>query len=110
MNQSTKAALLSGLIFPGVGQIVTGKKTRGGFFVGFTVVILYLLISEVITKAYPVIETMQKKGIAIDAESIAKATSDLTGFSENLYLNSLLIIFIITWFVSVVDAYLVVKK
>lgn len=110
MQQSTKAALLSGLIFPGIGQITTGRKTRGWLFVSFTVVILYLVISELILKAYSVIETRQKKGIAIDAESVSKATSDLIGFSDNLYLNTLLIIFIITWFYSVVDAYYLPKK
>ena len=105
MHQSTKAALLSGLIFPGMGQLSTGNKKRGWIFVSAIIINIYLMINEIISEAQDVILDMQRKGMALDADNISKATSELSGFSENIYLNVLLVTFIIIWFISIVDAY-----
>lgn len=48
---------------------------------------------------------MQQNGIALDIESISKQTSELVGFSDNLSLNTLLILLILGWLISTVDAY-----
>jgi hypothetical protein len=109
MRQSTKAALLSGLIFPGVGQISTARKKRGWIFVALTIFNTYLILHEVITKAFEVVETMQKSGVEIDVESISNATSGLSSFSDNIYLNTLLITLIVIWLYSVFDAYFIDK-
>lgn len=110
MNNSIKAALLSALIFPGVGQISTGDKKRGWSIIGINIVLLYLIISEIMQKAYSLINEMQKSGAAMDIESISNKTAGLAGFSENTFLNILLMLFIIGWIVSIVDAYRLGKK
>lgn len=110
MNQSVKAALLSALIFPGVGQISLGYKKRGWLIIGCCGVLLYLIISEIMQKAYQVIAEMQKNGSAMDIESISNTTSQLTGFSDNMFLNVLLILVIVGWVISMVDAYRLGKK
>ena len=105
MNQSVKAALLSGLIFPGIGQISLGYKKRGWLFVTANIVFICLIISEVIQQAYSVVAEMQKNGTIIDADTISKASSTLVSFSDNLFLNILLLLLIAIWLVSIVDAY-----
>lgn len=105
MNNSIKAALLSGLIFPGVGQISAGYKKRGWFIIGVNAVFLYLIISEIIQQAYSVIAEMQKNGSAMDIEAISKTTSGMVGFSDNASLNILLMLLIVGWVISVIDAY-----
>ena len=105
MKQSFKSALLSALIFPGVGQISAGFKKRGWFIILANCVFLYLIMSEIIQRAYSTINTMQKNGVAMDIESISNSTSAQMGFSDNTYLNSLLVILIISWFFSIIDAY-----
>ena len=110
MNQSTKAALLSGLIFPGVGQISVGYIKRGWFIIAAVCVYLYLIITEIIHNMYSAIEKMQEKDAVMDAEAISKMTSDIMSFSANTYLNVVLVLLIVTWVVSVVDAYLLGKK
>jgi len=104
MKKSIKAALLSALIFPGVGQLATGKKTKGWGFIVSTLIIVYLMISEIIKKAKQVINDMQESGVAINTESVSQATSQMNGFSDNTYLNMLLVTFIIIWLLSIIDA------
>jgi len=105
MNQSVKAALLSALIFPGVGQISVGRKKRGWFIIGVNVVLLYFIISEIMQKAYAVVAEMQRSGSALDIESISNASAKLSGFSDNTSLNILLTLIIVGWVISVIDAY-----
>ena len=110
MNQSTKAALLSGLVFPGVGQISVGHVKRGWFIIAAVCLYLYLIISEIIHKMYSAIAKMQESGTVMDTEAISKMTSGVITFSDNTYLNVVLVLLIVTWVVSVIDAYLLGKK
>jgi len=110
MNQSVKAALLSGLIFPGVGQLSLGYKKRGWLFIGASLVFLYFIISEIIQEAYSVIAEMQKNGAVIDVEKISNATSGMVSFSNNAFLNVLLLLLIAGWVISIIDAYRLGKK
>jgi len=105
MNKSVKAALLSALIFPGVGQISAGYKKRGWIIIGANVMLLFLIIREIMQKAYTVIAEMQKNGTAMDIESVSNTTSKLAGFSDNVFLNILLILLVISWLYSIFDAY-----
>lgn len=105
MNQSIKSALLSALIFPGVGQISAGFKKRGWIIILANCVFLYLIMSEIIQQVYNTIDRMKKSGMVMDIENISNSTSAQVGFSDNTYLNSLLVILIISWFCSIIDAY-----
>ena len=110
MSQSMKSALLSALIFPGVGQIASGYKKRGWSFIGVMFVLLYLVMSKIMQQASLVIAEMQKNGTAINVEEISKLSSELVSFSDNMVLNAALLLLILTWLVSIVDAYRLGKK
>lgn len=110
MKQSTKAVLLSALIFPGIGQISIGHKKRGWLIIFTGCIFLYLIISKVLQQTTIVVEKMQKSGVALDIESISQQTSDLTNFSDNSTLNTLLIFFIVYWLFSIIDAYRIGKN
>ena len=105
MKPSVKAALLSALIFPGVGQISLGYKKRGWLIIGFIAALFFFIINAIMKIAQEVINEMQKNGTAMDVETISKTTSDLVGYSDNMFLNMLLILLIVTWVVSIFDAY-----
>jgi TM2 domain-containing membrane protein YozV len=110
MNQSVKAALLSALVFPGVGQIVSGHIKRGWTFVAIVAVLLVMLISKLMQQALLVLEEMQKKGAAIDINEVSRISAEVVSFSNNLFLNITLSVLIVTWLISIVDAYRVGKK
>lgn len=110
MTKSIKAALLSGLVFPGAGQISIGYKKRGWIIISINIIFLYLIISEIIQQAYSVIATMQQSGAAMDIESISQTTSGMVGFSDNIFLNVLFTMLIVGWLASIIDAYRLGKK
>ena len=110
MQQAIKSALLSALIFPGLGQLSAGYKKRGWLIILINCVLMYLMMSEIVQQAYNVINTMQKRGIALDVEKVSNITSSLIDFSSNSYLNSLLIILIISWGYAIFDAYRIPGK
>ena len=110
MSKSTKATLLSALVFPGVGQLSIGHKRRGWVIIIISSVFLYLIMSKVMQQAYNLVEKIQASGAMLDMESISKQTSDLVGFSDNTYLNTLLVFFLIAWGLSIIDAYFLGKK
>ena len=110
MNKSMKGALLSALVFPGVGQISIGHKKRGWFIIFVNCIFLYMIISEIIEQASSLVEKMQKNGVALDYESISNKTSELVSFSDNSSLNILLMLLIFSWIASVVDAYILAKQ
>lgn len=110
MQQSVKAALLSGMIFPGIGQISLGYKKRGWSIILVNCILFYLIISKVIQQATSIVKKMQQDGLALDIESISKQTSELVGFSDNSSLNTLLILLILGWLISIIDAYILGTK
>lgn len=110
MNKAIKAALLSSLIFPGVGQISLGYKKRGWLIIFVNCVLVYLIISQIIQQARSIVEKMQQSNIALDMESITQQTSGLVGFSDNSSLNTLLVFLIFGWLISIIDAYILGKK
>jgi hypothetical protein len=46
-----KAVLLSGLVFPGLGQLVTGRPWRAVAFAGGSVALLVMLVRRVMSEA-----------------------------------------------------------
>lgn len=110
MNQSIKAALLSALVFPGAGQISVGHIKRGWVIIVINIVILYFIISEVMQQALKVITEMQKKGLAINVETISNTTHKVMNFSDNTFLNLMFIIIIVGWLASTIDAFFLGRK
>jgi TM2 domain-containing membrane protein YozV len=110
MNQSVKAALLSAFVFPGLGQIVNGYKKRGWSFIAVISVLLVLIISKLVQQALMVLDEIQQRGTVVDINEISKISSEVVSFSDNIFLNSAFILLILTWLVSIIDAYRLGKK
>lgn len=110
MNKSIKAALISGLIFPGIGQVSIGHKKRGWVIILVNSIFLYMIINEIIQQASSLVEKIQKSGVPLDYEAISNKTSEFVSFSDNSSLNTLLMLLIFSWLASVIDAYLLGKK
>lgn len=110
MNKSTKGALLSALIFPGIGQISTGHKKRGWLMVIANSLFIFLIVVEIINKAKNIINNIQQQGEIVDVDKVSNMTSGLIGAPDNIYLNTLLVLFILGWLFSIIDAYYLNKK
>lgn len=110
MNKSVKAALFSAFIFPGLGQILIGHEKRGWIILGVNSVFLCLIIYKIVQQVNFVIFEIQRTGKLIDFETILNMTSTITSYSDNTFLNTMLVLFLVGWVASIIDAYILGNK
>ncbi len=75
MKKSTKAALLSAFVFPGVGHIFLKKYISGVALVGVSVAALYYLIAKTVERALEITEAIQRGEVQLDVTAIAELVS-----------------------------------
>ena len=110
MKKSIKGALLSGLVFPGVGQIVLRHYKRGIAFVLITLAGLVLIIMKAVQQALIVVEKIQSMDGSIDMSTISNAAIQVTTTYDSLIFNLALLVIALCWIISIVDAYKTGKK
>ena len=84
MRDSLKGVLLSGLVFPGVGQLVLRHYKRGIAFILPTVVILLVIVLKAVEKSFTILEKIKAEGGAISMNTITNATIQGSTPSESL--------------------------
>ena len=110
MKNATKGALFSGLVFPGLGQIVLKRKMRGWMIVLIVVTSLYFLVTKIVETALAIVDDVQSQGGIIDVSELAATATQLTSNSTELTLNFLFLLIIFCWIASSIDAYRIGKQ
>ena len=105
MNNSIKGALLSGLVFPGLGQVVLKRYKRGIAFLLAASIILLVIVVKTIQQAFTILEKMEAEGGGISMDTITNAVSQASTPSKSLTFNLLLFFLILCWIIGVIDAY-----
>ena len=99
MNLNIKAAVLSALVLPGLGQIVNGKKLKGIILI--TVVNIFILVSLVfVLKGMGQLVVTMNAGGAVDAGAVLEQVRRSSGSGPRW----LLACFFVIWAYAVVDA------
>ena len=110
MNNLLKGALLSGLVFPGLGQVVLKHYKRGAvLMLAITATLLAVLIKAV-QQAFTILEKIESEGGAIDMSTISNAATQASTTSDSLIFKLLLWLIIFCWVIGVVDAYRIGRK
>ncbi len=109
MKNSLKGAFWSGLIFPGLGQIVLKHYKRGAVIMLTVLVSMSVFVVKVVQHALDILEKIQSQGGAISMSTISNAATQASSTSGNLTLNIVLLLVIICWIIGVVDAYRIGK-
>lgn len=110
MNMSVKAALLSGLVFPGTGQVVLGRRARGFAIAGLFFVSLVFAVVRVIPYAVTVADQVLARGGGMDLSAIFEAADRSAAASGDPLLNCVAWFLIFLWFFSIIDAWIIGKK
>ena len=110
MNNSLKGALLSGLVFPGLGQIILKHYQRGIALMVMVLVSLLVIVVKATQQAFIILEKIELEGGPIDMSAISNAATQSSTTSDNFIFNVVAILIIICWIVGVVDAYRIGKK
>ncbi len=99
MRVNIKAALLSGLVLPGLGQIVNGKKLKG--FALIIIVNIFILVGLLfVLKGMGQIVVTMNSGSTVDMLSVLEQVKRSGGNGPRWLLNA----FLFVWVYALVDA------
>ena len=110
MSNSLKAALLSGLVFPGLGQVVLKRYRRGVVLMLIVLACLSVLVAIALQRAFAILKQIELAGGAIDMDAILSAAAQSSTTSDTLVFNYVSLLIIVCWVFGVVDAYRIGRK
>ena len=110
MNNALKGALWSGLVFPGLGQVVLKHYKRGAIIMLTVLVSLAVMTLKAVESAFAILEKIELQGGAINMSTISNAATQASTSSGSPTFNLLLLWIIICWIIGVIDAYRIGRK
>lgn len=110
MTNAVKGAVLSAVVFPGLGQIALGRYRRGVGLILASLAALVVMVVEGTRRAVRIFETIGSSGSVIDQDAIARAIAQSTAASDSLVFNLFLVAMTACWLYSAVDAYRIGKQ
>ncbi len=105
MKKSTKAALLSALVFPGTGHFHLKKYIPGVVLAGSAGVGLYFLITKTLERTLQIVDKIQGGEVQADIAAISELLLEQPTGAEAQLLNAATAVLIISWLISIVDSY-----
>jgi len=111
MKTSTKAALLSALVYPGIGQLLYHAYRRATLFILVFSIAAYFYIEEVVSKYQPLIDKVKSGEVPLNGQALAYEVSKNPIILDPQLVSVLTYILLICWLVGIVDAYRIgIKK
>ncbi len=110
MSNSLKAALLSGLVFPGIGQVVLKRYRRGVILMIIVLACLFIIVAKAVQQAFSILKQIELAGGTINVDAILNVATQSSTNSDSIVFNSILLLIIVCWILGVVDAYRIGKK
>ncbi len=110
MKNAIKGMLLSGLVLPGLGQVVLKSYRRGISLILLVLIAFITIVVSAARQAVVVLEKVASEGGVVDMESISHAASQATTNADHMLYNLALLLILICWLVGMVDAYTTGKK
>jgi hypothetical protein len=110
MNNSLKGALLSGVVFPGLGQIILKHYKRGIALMLTVLASLLVIVVKAVQQALTILEKINSEGGTINMSTISNIATQASTTFDSLIFNFVLLLMIFCWVIGVVDAYRIGKK
>ena len=105
MKKAILGALLSGLVFPGAGQIALKHTKRGIFFIVITIMSLLWLVFICVQKAFLILNQMSLEPGILDYNAIHEAAEKALAQSDSISFFISLMFLCFAWLFSTGDAY-----
>ncbi len=105
MTRSTKVALLSGLIFPGIGHMVLKQYLRGSVLMISALIASSVIVTVVIQRALTVVDHINSGDIPVETGAIAEMVSNSTNGADSLIENISVIVLGACWLIGIIDSY-----
>ena len=110
MKNSIRGAFLSGVVFPGLGQVILRHYKRGAVIMFTVLVSLSVVIVIAVQHALAILEKIGSEGGTISMSTISNAATQASTTSGSLTFNLVLLLLILCWIIGVVDAFRIGKK
>jgi hypothetical protein len=105
MTNSSKGLLLSGLVFPGLGQLVLGRRKRGIVFMLAVVACLIVIVQQATHQALAMLDKIQASGAALDMATISGAAAQASANTDSGVIPLVFVTLMAVWIAASVDAY-----
>ncbi len=105
MMRSTKAALLSGLVFPGIGHMALKQYLRGSVLMLAALIAVSTIVTAAVKRALTVVDHINSGEIPIETRAITEAIANSTSGSDSLIVNVSVIILGVCWLIGIIDSY-----
>jgi hypothetical protein len=104
VSYSIKAALLSGLVFPGVGHLYLRRYLRGVVIAAGAAALSYFIISVAVDSAFDIAGKIQSGDVPLNVESISGLVSKASQGNEHSTDIATMVLFAL-WVIGIVDSY-----
>ena len=106
MKNSMKGALLSGLVFPGLGQIALKRYRRGFALMLTAMACMFVMIVTAVQQAYIILDNIEAEGGMPDSDIVTQAA---VAFDSPL-ISAVKLLLIVCWIFAIIDAYRIGKQ
>jgi len=110
MNKAIKGAVLSGLVLPGLGQLVLKHYLRGGVLLLASLACLALLVEQATERATAILAKVDLTNAAIDPVALLHSVDQTGGDSSGSLVGVASLVLMVLWLGGTVDAYLLGRK
>lgn len=110
MNHAIKAALLSGLVLPGLGQMFLKQYRRGIALMLAALAGLSVIAVSAVQKTLAVLDQVRTESGDFDMEKLSSITAQAAPASDSLLLNAALGVLVFCWAFGIIDAYRIGKE
>jgi hypothetical protein len=107
MKKSLKGALLSGLVFPGAGQLWLKCYLRGAALIVVVSAAMAVVVKNASQQAFAILEHMESEGGVIDIGAILNSAQRA---SDDAVIKAASALMVLCWVIGIIDAYLVGRK
>ncbi|MGD8796734.1 MAG: hypothetical protein PVH51_07765, partial [Thiohalophilus sp.] len=104
MKKSTKAVLLSGLVFPGLGHIYLKRYLVGLVLLCIAGIAIFTITETTINIALEVVGEIETGNLALDSQSITQLVEQRSREAEQST-NLQLWVFMACWIFGIIDSY-----
>ena len=105
MKRSSKAALLSGLVFPGIGHMVLKQYLRGSVLMLSALVAFSVIVTRIFQRALTIVDRINSGDIPIETGAIAELVSNSTTGVDSFIENTAVIVLAACWLIGIIDSY-----
>ena len=103
MKMSVKAALFSGLVFPGAGHLILKRYARAFVLCALTLLALCFIVNDVMLKASAIADKILSGAVSADATAIIALVAD-SGVESNM-VDIAGYVILACWIAGILDSY-----